>query len=85
MAASNHRILPFCLFFRTFSGIGFPFYRYAIGKKAAIAANKIAGSRLATRIFLSHTRFMPTQKIRMDPTREIYMRFLLCLVVCECR
>ncbi len=37
---------------------------------AAITAKTSAGSRFATRTFLPHTRFSPTQKISTDPTRD---------------
>ena len=42
----------------------------SIGRKAQATAKTIAGSRLATRIFLPTTRLMPTQKIRMLPITE---------------
>ena len=46
-----------------------------MGKKAHITATRIAGSILATLIFvLSHTRFTPTQKISIFPTSERLLR-----------
>ena len=40
------------------------------GKNAAETARMMAGSRLATRMRLPQTRLTPTQKIRMEPTRD---------------
>lgn len=40
------------------------------GKNAAATASATAGSKLATRIFLPHTRFSPTQKMSTEPTSE---------------
>ena len=37
---------------------------------AAITASTTAGSIFATLIFLPHTRFNPTQKIKIDPINE---------------
>lgn len=41
------------------------------GSTAARYASSSAGSIFATRIFFSHMRFNPTQKIRIEPTSAI--------------
>ena len=40
------------------------------GRKAQMTAKTMVGSRLATLIFLPHTRLRPTQKMRMLPVRD---------------
>ena len=45
-------------------------FLYQIGRKAALTATTMAGSRLATFTFFPHTRLMPTQKISTFHTRD---------------
>ena len=41
-----------------------------MGRNASATAITMDGSRFATRTFLPHTRFRPTQKIRIEPISE---------------
>ena len=52
------------------TALGRPTTQNVHGRYAATTAKSTAGSMLATRIILPHTRFMPTQNIRMDPMSD---------------